>query len=54
MGGRRRFGADQGIIGQHITLDDQTFSVVGVLGPLPPSLTPDVLVVSTPRGLNTA
>ncbi len=41
---RRRFGADQGIVGQNILLDDQTFSVVGVLGPLPPSLTPDVLL----------
>jgi putative ABC transport system permease protein len=41
---RRRFAADPGIIGQQITLDDQTFAVVGVLGPLPPSLTPDIVL----------
>ena len=41
---RRRFGADKAIVGRHITLDDQTFSVAGVLGPLPASLTPDVLL----------
>jgi putative ABC transport system permease protein len=41
---RRRFGADQGIIGRTITLDDQPFTVIGVLGPLPSTLSPDALV----------
>jgi putative ABC transport system permease protein len=41
---RRRFAADETILGRHITLDDQTFSVIGVLAPLPSSLTPDVLL----------
>jgi putative ABC transport system permease protein len=40
---RRRFGADPNIIGRAITLDDQSFSVVGVMGPLPASLVPDVI-----------
>ena len=41
---RRRFGADQRIVGRTITLDDQSFVVVGVMGPMPASLVPDVLV----------
>jgi len=40
---RRRFGADPNIIGRAITLDDQSFSVVGVMGPLPASLVPDLI-----------
>ena len=41
---RRRFAADGAILGQRITLDDRAFSIVGVLAPLPSSLTPDVLL----------
>src|SRR5215213_3894181 len=41
---RRRFNADPGIVGRTMRLDDQVYSVVGVLGPLPSSLTPDVLL----------
>ena len=39
---RRRFGADPGVVGRPVRLDDQVYSVVGVLHPLPSSLTPDV------------
>ena len=41
---RRRFGADERIIGRRVILDDQAFTAVGVLGPLPSTLSPDVLV----------
>ena len=41
---RRRFAADPGMVGRTVILDDRRFSVVGVLGPLPPSLSPDVLL----------
>ena len=41
---RRRFGADPGIVGKTITLNDQSHTVVGVMPPLPPSLVPDVLL----------
>ncbi len=41
---RGRFGADPAVVGRTITLDDQAFSIVGVLSPLPSSLTPDVLL----------
>jgi len=41
---RRRFAADRAIVGRRITLDDRAFSVIGVLAPLPSSLTPDVLL----------
>jgi putative ABC transport system permease protein len=41
---RSRFGADEQIVGQSVTLNDQSYTVIGVLGPLPPSLTPDVLL----------
>ncbi len=41
---RHRFAADPGVIGRTVILDDRAFSVVGVLGPLPASLIPDVLL----------
>src|SRR5262249_13715402 len=41
---RRRFGADPRIVGSAITLDGQSFSIVGVMRPLPASLIPDVLL----------
>jgi putative ABC transport system permease protein len=41
---RRRFGGDPNIVSRPITLDGQSFSVVGVMGPLPPSIVPDVLL----------
>jgi putative ABC transport system permease protein len=41
---RRRFAADPGVVGRTVILDDHPFLVVGVLGPLPPSLVPDVLL----------
>jgi putative ABC transport system permease protein len=41
---RRRFAADGAILGRRITLDDRPFSIIGVLPPLPSSLTPDVLL----------
>jgi len=41
---RRRFGADRSIVGRTITLNDESYAVVGVLGPLPQSLVPDVLL----------
>ena len=41
---RRRFAADPGVIGRTVILDDRAFSIVGVLGPLPASLSPDVLL----------
>jgi putative ABC transport system permease protein len=39
---RRRFGADAGVIGRAITLDDRPFTVIGIVRRLPPSLAPDV------------
>jgi putative ABC transport system permease protein len=41
---RRRFGADRSIVGHTILLNDQSYTVVGILGPLPQSLVPDVLL----------
>jgi len=41
---RRRFGADPRIVGRTITLDGQSFSIVGVMRPLPASLIRDVLL----------
>ena len=41
---RRRFAADPGVVGRTVTLDDRPFLVIGVLGPLPPSLSADVLL----------
>lgn len=39
---RRRFGADTSVLNRKITLNDQTFTVIGVVPPLPESLTVDV------------
>jgi len=41
---RRRFAADRSIVGRTVTLNDQSYAVVGVMGPLPQSLVPDVLL----------
>ena len=41
---RRRFGADEGIIDKTITLNDRTFTVVGVMQPLPRALTLDAWI----------
>jgi len=41
---RRRFGADPRIMERTITLDDDAYAVVGVLRPLPSSLSADVLL----------
>jgi len=41
---RRRFGADPQIMERTIALDDEAYAVVGVLRPLPSSLTADVLL----------
>jgi putative ABC transport system permease protein len=38
---RQRFGADEAIVGRTVTLNDQAHEVVGVLAPLPDSLTAD-------------
>ena len=39
---RRRFGEDASVLNRTITLNDQTFTIVGVLPPLPESLSSDV------------
>jgi putative ABC transport system permease protein len=39
-----RFGGDEHVLGRTITLNDQPFTVVGVLAPLPESLSPDAWV----------
>ena len=41
---RRRFGGDPGVVGRAITLNDDPYVVVGILRPLPESLTPDVVL----------
>jgi putative ABC transport system permease protein len=41
---RHRFGGDATVVGKTITLNDQAFSVVGILGPLPASVSPDLLL----------
>lgn len=41
---RTRFGADPAALGRAITLDNQSYMVIGILSPLPPSLTPDVVL----------
>ena len=41
---RRRFAGDPGEIGRTITLNDESYTVVGVLRPLPKSLTPDLIL----------
>ncbi|HKD79403.1 MAG TPA: ABC transporter permease [Candidatus Angelobacter sp.] len=39
---RSHFAADHKILGQTITLDDQNYEIIGVMPPMPDSLTPDV------------
>jgi putative ABC transport system permease protein len=39
---RNRFGTDAAIIGRPVTLDNRAFTVIGVMPPLPPSITPDI------------
>jgi putative ABC transport system permease protein len=41
---RRRFAGDLAAIGRTITLNDESYTVVGVLRPLPKSLTPDLIL----------
>ena len=41
---RRRFGGDPGVVGRTITLNDNKYVIVGVLPPLPESLTPDLVL----------
>jgi putative ABC transport system permease protein len=41
---RARFGGDERVLGRTITLNDQPFTIVGVLAPLPQSLSPDAWV----------
>ena len=41
---RQRFAADPAAIGRTITLNDQSYTVVGVMRPLPRSLTSDVIL----------
>jgi len=41
---RTRYNNDRRIVGKTIALDDRPFTVVGVLGPLPDSLSPDAWV----------
>ena len=41
---RRRFGGDPGVVGRTVTLNDQSYAVVGILRPLPQSLTPDLVL----------
>jgi putative ABC transport system permease protein len=41
---RQRFGGDPAAIGRTVTLNDQAYTVVGVMRPLPQSLTPDLVL----------
>jgi putative ABC transport system permease protein len=49
---RSRFASDDRILGRTITLDDQPLTVVGVMSPLPESLSPDAwLPIDVPEHL---
>ena len=49
---RRRFAADMRVVGRTITLNDHSLVIIGVLGPLPATLSPDVLVpLDVPAGI---
>jgi putative ABC transport system permease protein len=41
---RERFASDPAVIGRTVTLNDQSYTVVGVMRPLPRSLTPDLVL----------
>ncbi len=41
---RERFAGDPAVIGRTVTLNDQSYTVIGVMRPLPRSLTPDLVV----------
>ena len=41
---RERFGADPAVTGRTVTLNDQSYTVIGVMRPLPRSLTPDLVL----------
>ncbi len=41
---RQRFAGDPAAIGRTVTLNDQSYTVVGVMPPLPRSLTPDLVL----------
>ena len=38
---RRRFGGDPAVSGRRLTIDGTGFTIIGVMAPLPPSLSPD-------------
>jgi putative ABC transport system permease protein len=41
---RERFGGDPAVVGRTVTLNDQSYTVIGVMRPLPRSLTPDLVL----------
>ncbi|MGH9938782.1 MAG: ABC transporter permease, partial [Blastocatellia bacterium] len=54
---KRRFGADPGVIGRTLQLDDQSYTVVGVIPPAPESLGPNEVFTPaafTPEQMNHA